>query len=1170
MSKRIFIVILVFSSWVMNAQETNRNRYRKFVAVSDTVQLDTLSIFPEKITLLRGDKRIDTSLYHLVFSKKALVLDRRKMGKDSLAGDTFTCTFTTFPFDFSQSVFHKDAKSMQNGIYNTKNPYTIKYNPLANHQPSFISDGLTKNGSISRGVSFGNSQSVVVNSNLNLQVSGKLTKDIEMTLAATDNNIPIQPDGNSQQLQQFDKVFVQLNDKKSKLIVGDYQMQRPNSYFMSFYKRAQGIYFGNTSQLNNGAILKSTFSGALSRGQFNRMVFRGIENNQGPYQLTGSANEQFIVVLSGTERIFIDGRQLTRGQENEYVIDYNSAQITFTAKQIITKDKRITVEFQYSAKNYTRSLYYLNEDYQSGRMHLAFNYYDEQDNKNKPLQQTLSTNDRMLMYNIGDTLSKAYTNGWTPATFNTTDVFYKKIDSLITGSNPGNFQNIFVYTVNPSDTVYQVNFSYIGINQGNYYQDLSTSTNGKLFRWIEPLHGVPQGSYEPIIPLITPKKKQMATALAEYKTSENGMIGIEGAVTSNDVNTFSPYDKGQDNGQGVKAYYTETKVLNATDSGAIKNKFNYGGTYEFVNKNFSQIERFRSVEFFRDWNRNNDSIYADQHIAALNAGINLGNKLNTQYSGQSFTEGTRYQAFRNNLNTSFNLPNTKGFFNAALLNSKQGNMNTEFYRHKTKIIHRVNKLLLGYNDDFEHNKFTYVPTDSLLRKSYQFWEWEASVANADTTKNRIRLFYRERTDRFGYKTGLFNASHARNFGLTTDISTIKNHHIQATVIYRNLQITDTTLLPMKPDNNLLGRIEYSPRLFRGFIQGNVYYEVGYGLEQKKQYTYIQVPAGQGQYYWIDYNHDGIKQINEFEIAQYPDQMLFIRVYTPTTAYVKTAHDQFSASMYIRPSVFRTENSGKLMEFASRFVSQTAYRIDSKSYSSNQANPLSFNPFQVSLSDTNLMSFNSSLRQSLFFNQSNPKYGFDYTYQDNQGKQLLVSGYDARSLQSHELRTRWNVTRAWGIFTTSQIGTKGSASQLFQNRNYQVNMQETEPKLSYQPSTAFRISGIFKYTQKQNVAEGATQASKVYDYAVELKYNKLSKGSINARFDYLNISYNDMDNTPVAFEMLNALHPGQNVTWNVGFQQNLSNNLQISINYEGRKTPGYKVVHIGGAQVRAFF
>jgi hypothetical protein len=60
------------------------------------------------------------------------------------------------------------------------------------------------------------------------------------------------------------------------------------------------------------------------------------------------------------------------------------------------------------------------------------------------------------------------------------------------------------------------------------------------------------------------------------------------------------------------------------------------------------------------------------------------------------------------------------------------------------------------------------------------------------------------------------------------------------------------------------------------------------------------------------------------------------------------------------------------------------------------------------------------------------------------------------------------------------------------------------------------------------------------------------------------------NSALGNEMLSGLKPGDNYTWNVGFQRRLSDHLQIDLTYNGRKSEGTPAVHVGGAQVRAFF
>src|ERR1043166_719752 len=340
-----------------SAQIFDPAQHKLFHPVNDTLVLDSLSIVPGSIVFPNAGYnealfpyRFEPKLHALIFSGKK---------PDSLA-----ISYKRFPYNFENKFYHKNSDDLYNDIVRRNNPYSIRYNKTASDK-LFQQDGLNKNGNISRGISFGTNQDVVMNSNLNLQVNGKLTPEIDMVMAATDNNIPFQPDGTTAQLQEFDKVFIQLNNQTTKLVGGDYQLSRPqNSYFMNFYKRAQGIHLENRYRDSTGRkpiVFKTTFSGAVSKGKFSRMVFFGTESNQGPYRLRGADNELFIIVLSGTEKIYIDGKLLQRGQENDYIIDYNSAELTFTAKQLITKDKRIVAEFQYAERNYARSLIHFGE-----------------------------------------------------------------------------------------------------------------------------------------------------------------------------------------------------------------------------------------------------------------------------------------------------------------------------------------------------------------------------------------------------------------------------------------------------------------------------------------------------------------------------------------------------------------------------------------------------------------------------------------------------------------------------------------------------------------------------------------------------------------------------------------------------------------------------------------
>lgn len=1181
---RILFLLLLVSGANVFAQYTGNGHNKQFTVTGDTIQLDTLSLVPGSIILGQTDGTLlDTSFYKINYAEGLIILNRKKLAANSISTDRIQASYKTFPYLFSEETKHKDISRIKADLFGNTNPFS--YNIESQNDDIFKMEGLNKSGSISRGISFGNNQDVVVNSNLNLQLSGHLNNNIDILLAATDNNIPIQAEGNTQQLQEFDKVFIQLSNATTKLIAGDFQMARPSGYFMNFNKKAQGISFSSALKTNKEnkdttkqGIYKTAISAAVSRGKFARNQIQGIENNQGPYRLRGAENEPFIIILSGTEKVYIDGRLVDRGQENDYVIDYNTAELTFTAKQLITKDKRIVVEFQYSDKNYARSLLNFSNDYEQNKLKAHLHVYSEQDSKNQPLQQDLSPEQKKLLFRIGDTLSLAVSPSFDSVAFNSNEVLYYKTDSSF-GSFT--FKNVFVYSPqklyvsnNVIDSAhFRVTYSNVGTGKGNYVQVLS-SANGKVFQWVMPdtITNQPKGNYEPVVQLVTPKQKQMVTAGLDYVFNKFSKLSVEAAISNNDINTFSPADGKDDVGYALKMNFDHAKPLN-TKSGkdSVSNPFILltNVNYEYVQKYFSPIERYRSIEFERDWNRGSSALAEDQHIVGASLGLTQKNTGIIGYKFNAFFEGGKYNANKHFANIDLSKKGTTLFYNGSLLTSAS-TTNTNFYRHKSGVSQKIKGFTVGLKDEFEQNKFALKRKDSLLYNSYQFWEWQGYIQNADTTKNRYGLNYKQRTDYavkgVGSITTLDKSAFAESYGGFLEWLQHPNSQLKINAAYRRLRIIDSALTLQKPDNSLVSRIEYNFRLWKGAIYSNTFYEIGSGLEVKKEFSYIAVAPGQGIYTWIDYNNNNVKELNEFEVSAFPDQATYIKIYTPTNDYIKTYSNQFSQTFMLKPSAV-WENKTGFKKFISRFANQVAYRVDRKSTEDDLKR--AYNPFLSETNDSTLVTLNSSFRNTLFINQSGPVFGLDISYQDVKNKVLLVNGIDTRQNIYKEARLRWNIVQQLSWMLNYKDGIKLNHSQYFPGRNYSILYYEVEPKFNYQPNSAFRATISFKYTDKKNKSEFGGQRAILQDYGAEIKYNVLNKGSLNLKANFIQIQFNGSPNSSLAFEMLDALKTGQNITWGIMYQRNLSNNLQLSLTYDGR-TSGTKTVHTGGAQVRAYF
>ncbi len=1163
----LFLFLLNTAS--IDAQELFSNHRTKVIPLTlDTIQLDTLSIVPGSVVLTDDSGAVlPSGGFSINPENGLLILSPQFLSDSSLKMARFTASYSVFPFLFSKSYQHKDSKVLKPNESGKINPFIYTGEEKKNSE-FFTSEGLNKSGSITRGVAFGNNQDVVVNSNLNLQLSGKLTDKIEILAAIADDNIPIQPEGNTQQLQEFDRVYIQFKDAKSQLIAGDFQLTRPNSYFMNYFKKSQGASFSSTfglgktieKQKNNS--MSVSLSAAVSKGKFSRNLIPGVEGNQGPYRLNGAENEAYIIILSGSEKIYIDGQLLVRGQENDYVIDYNTAEITFTPKRKITKDKRITAEFQYSDKNYARSLYELGNEYKNKKLALRFHVFSEQDNKKKPLLQDLKTSEKQVLAAIGDSLQNAVvpsidTTGYLPNT-----ILYKAVDTL-------GYNNVYVYSTDSTNAFFRLSFTNVGLGNGNY-NPVNTSANGKVYQWVAPLAGVKQGAYEPVVLLITPKKRQLVTLGADYQIARNFSSTLELAYSNYDKNTFSNLASKDDEGYGIRVGLLKKTPLSSTERDTLH--LVSGATLEFVSNYFSPIERYRPVEFERDWNRGSSAINNAQTLASAKIGIEKKSVGNAFYQLNSFKELGNYSGVQHRISSDATKQGYTFSSAASLLNSNNGNsIKTSYLKYKALLSKKISIVTIGAGVEQEESKF-FSKKDSLFANSFHFIEWQAFAKSADTAKTSFGLKYLNRTDWLSDSGAFSKTSRGQSIEAGLGFAKNENSVLRISATYRTLEIKNQALSPQKPDNSLVSRIEYDLKLFKGVISSSTFYEVGSGLEVKKEYSFIKVQPGQGVYQWLDLNNDSIQGLDEFVEATFKDKAEYLKVFTPTSEFVKTYNNQFNEIINLNPSRIWSNKKG-IRKFISLFSNQTAYRIDRKT-SNNDAEKY-LNPFLNETKDAAIVTLNSAFRNTFIFNRFNSKFGFDYSYLENKNKSLLVNGTEQRSTISNILKARWNITRKWLLTNDASLGTKSNTVQFFSSRNFRILIKSTEPTISFQPTTTFRLSVTYQYSEKKNVrndSDSLREQERALGQKIgtELKYSKAQKGSLSAKFNYVFFNYNGAANSSISYEMLEGLQPGKNYTWNLIYQQTLANNIQLNLSYDGRKSGSNKIVHVGNVQVRAFF
>jgi len=1144
-------VLLSFGVGQAAAQNASNLRTRRFVFSTDTVRLDTLSMAPGSLILRSGAGAVDPGRF--ATDPFTCTVIRR----DPTLTDTLEARWRSLPLNLSGAYLHKDPRRLERLSGDRPDPF--KYAPSKEVDDPFSVSGLNKSGSISRGVLFGNNQDLSVNSTLNLELSGRLTDRINVQASITDNNIPIQAGGNTLELQDFDQVFIKLFDERQELVAGDFVLQRPRSHFLTYLKKAKGLSYGTKLGPVDKPNGQLGVSAAVSKGKFARNLIQGVEGVQGPYRLRGDAGELFIIVLSGTERVYIDGVQLTRGQQNDYVVDYNTAEITFTANRLITKDRRIVVEFQYSDKNYVRSLVRTTIDRDLGATALHFNLYSEQDHRNQPLQQELSATDRQVLQEAGDDPLAAVTPGADSVAYSANEVLYARIDSL--GYTP-----VYLYSTSPDSAFYRVTFTPVGTGSGDYVQN-GFSPNGRLFQWVAPdtVNGtvVHRGDHAPLRVLVAPKAQQLITLGAEHTFSARTKAWSEVAYSHNDLNTFSGIDDGDDQGTALRLGGSHAIPLARADSSWW---LDLGTENEFLSRDLRVVERYRPVEFERNWNALGLPLDGDQLLAGVSAGVRARKQGTARLSTGTFQVRDRFAGWRHRLESDLHPGHWDLVGEASLLNTTTPRR-TEFLRHKGVLRHRLKNLTLGLQSERERNLFRTAGSDSLVTGSYQFHEWQLFVQSPDSNRTRLRLSGGQRTEKALRAGALAPSTEATSYGAGLDLTGDPRNKLTTTFTYRRLRIIDSLLTAAKPEETYLARVDHDLTLWKGAAVWDLFYEFSSGLEQRREYIYVQVPAGQGVYIWNDYNGNGIKELNEFEVANFGYEADHIRVYVQTNDYVRTYGNQLSASLDLRPAVRWEQKEGPL-RFLAKFSDLASFRTDHKTGTDDLAKAI--DPFRLDPADSALTAFNSSVRNTFYYDRSSRNWSVDHTYQEDLTKSLIQGGYEARARRTNILRLRINATRHWTLEVESERGRSASNSDAIAGRTFAVEQEGLRPKLTWQPGTRLRASATYKYQRKRNNEDLGGERAEQHDLGAELRFNAAGKGTVQFNANLVGIAYDGTVNSVIGNEMLNGLRPGRNITWSVSLQRRLSDHLQVDLTYNGRNSEGAPTIHVGGAQVRAFF
>jgi len=1126
MQNRLLFLLCFAIGWTAQSQTVSKDfRMKTLFIEKDSVQLDSVAINPDKFNVFNSLlKVIPSSEYRVDFSNAMLKIDSKKYPK-------ITVEYFRIP-DFITKVYTPfDEKFIITSSTNTDQLYSLTTNKKGTEVKLF--EGLQTNGYITRGITSGNNQNAVTNATLDLKIKGKLSKEVSLRAAIFDTNIPIQENGYSQNITDFDRIFIEMFTDNWGVKAGDISLENKESYFMPLRKQITGLRV----EAKISDQFKVAASGAITRGEFNRYRVTGKEGNQGPYKIYGKNNAPAILIIRGSEKVYINGIQIERGENKDYTIDYNIAEITFNTTYPITNDMRIAIEYQYANRNYTRFLTYEEAIYKSEKLNISGYFYSETDAKNQPLQQNLTDLQKNKLAAAGNNKDLMIAESAFLDTFDENKVLYRKVMNGIT--------EVFEYSQNPNDELYFVTFTNVGTQKGDYSLERGTAI-GNVYQYV----GTNLGEYNPIIKLTPPSKQQTFVLKSEYAFSQKTQLNSEIAISNNDANLFSSID--DENNVAVAAKLKWEQIL-------IDKKWQLKSaiSHEFVQQNFNTEQNWESIEFNRDWNVLNNNATKNY----FQSEILLHNKKNdvVSYRFNHLSYIDIFSGKKHELSSKISLKKTLFSLNSSFLNNTSTLEDNSFFRAKATVEHNFNKKWVGSFINYESNRRKNGSTQEFINTSHRFKEYEAYLGIGDSTNVFVKLGFNYRNN---------DSIKARTF---TRINDRKTFYIQSKLVQKE-QTNLSVFANYRHTNNrftnnveksLNSKIIFNQQLLNRFINLGSVYETSSGNISRQEYMYVKTEPGFGYYTWIDYNGDGIKDFDEFEIAEFQDQATYLRLPKPNIRFVPTQRAKFTQSITLNPKIWSSQKGMK--KIISKFYNQSFLSVENEQ--ERIGNSFNFNPFD--LNEDKLLGLSLNLRNSLFFNKNLQKYSVTYTFGKTRNKQQYFIGSQENNLKLHQVTVAHKFKHFWLFELLGKTSKNDLVTENFSTRNYNIHSNEIEPKISFLYDENNRFTAFYHFKNKKNQLLNFENLAQ-QKFGLEYFYRSKKKNQISAN---INVFLNDFigeTNTPVAYQMLEGLQAGKNYTWNVVFNRKLNAFLNLNLNYVGRKSENSKTIHIGNIQLKAVF
>ena len=1014
------------------------------------------------------------------------------------------------------------------------------------------SPGLRSSGAVTRGLIAGTGRDVSIESGLRLEVEGSPAPGVSVTAALTDETIPVRPDGSTQRLDEFDRVAIEIAAPAGQMRLGDFDVALGDSRFARFARKLQGASVDSRFGLTRAITGRVIAAGATVRGQFRIQTLVPLDGVQGPYRLEGEAGERFILVVPGSESVWLDGRRLVRG--TGYTIDYATGEVSFSNGTLISSDRRITVEFSYSLNRYTRTVVATeagaagwNDRAGRPRLALGVSWLREADSGDFAEEFGLTPADSSLLAGVGD--RPALRSGAVPVPFDPEAPYVQyRVERI--GAD-----TVFVALDRAPDIgeiVYRVAFSRVEDGTG-HYERAGQTVNGIVYAWSE------RGDYEPVRRLPQPQSRRIVDFRGAVRPIPGLDLRAEWARSVHDLNRLSTVDSFDDVGDAIHLEVSLGAPNHSTWSAVM--------LHQRWTRNFSSFDRIRPVEFARDWNIDPRSVRLTGGVSGTGAEALTDGRVRWLPTDSTVMD---LDVARVVLGDGLDASRIRGTIRRSLPGKPRFTYAVAAVRSQARFPARSGVL---FSQQLRLDGSGRRALEPYMEAEYEHRTTADSVSALDGTSIR----YLELRPGLSFESGAWYLG--SEIERRSEAWPIHDRLVPAAVSwtargdarYRGAWVVSLgwgyRIRDVQEEaRSLPGAGDTRALLISNEVAGKLHERVAltwsYEARTERlptlQEVYFRAGPERGEFVWLDENRDGIIQLDEFLPESTPDEGLYVRTYLPSDSLASVASVRSRLRLALDPG------GASLLR---AWSGQTVFEVEEKSRTDERADIylLRLDRFRVpGLTVDGRIRF----RQDLSLQPAGARLAADASYTLARSLSELAAGIERRNQAAAEFRLRGRLNRVVDASVVGRLEHQETGSTAFSSRRYDIRSRSLAPGVTWRATDATTLRLTLEVARKDDRI--GSRSSNVARLPISLRFARPGKADVVLRFEASDVRLKGQATGLAAWELTDGRGPGRSWSWGATVQWDLGGSLRATAGYDGRAPSAAPVIHTGRIELTARF